>query len=110
MLGYLHPTDRLAQSDEVKMEKQEKTGKEGEPSAAGAKQLNKSTRLMKDGLLLVVTARINGHPVRALIDSGATRCFRYPLLRNCSGSEGTAPGHIPRIREWSEILVKRAGT
>ena len=30
---------------------------------------------MKDGLLLVVTARINGHPIRALINSGATRCF-----------------------------------
>ena len=30
---------------------------------------------MKDGLLLVVTARINGHPIQALIDSSATRCF-----------------------------------
>ena len=33
---------------------------------------------MKDGLLLVVTARINGHSVCALIDSGATRCFVTP--------------------------------
>ena len=31
MLGYLTPTDRLAQSDEIKMEKKEKTGKDGEP-------------------------------------------------------------------------------
>ena len=68
-------TNRLAQLNEEKMKKQEKPGKESEPSAAGDKQLNKSTRLVKDGLLLVVTARINGHPVCALINSNATRCF-----------------------------------
>ena len=32
-------------------------------------------RNIEDGILLVVTARIFGHKVRALIDSGATRCF-----------------------------------
>ena len=57
------------------MRKEEKAVTKGEPSATGTRQLNKILRLMKDGLLLVVTVRINGHPVRALIDSGATRCF-----------------------------------
>ena len=56
--------------------------------AAGAKQLNKSTRLMKDGLLLVVTARINGHLVRALINSGATRCFVTPSCVTAVGLKG----------------------
>ena len=32
-------------------------------------------RKLSDGVLMVVTARIYGHPVRALIDSDATRCF-----------------------------------
>ena len=31
-------------------------------------------RSVEDGLLLVVSARIYGKPLRALIDSGATRC------------------------------------
>ena len=36
-VGISHPTNRLAQPDDVKMEKKEKSVKEGEPSAAGAK-------------------------------------------------------------------------
>ena len=39
---------------------------------------NKAPRGIEDGLLLVVTARINGHFVRALIDSGATRVVLLP--------------------------------
>ena len=78
-VGISTPTDRLAIENAVKRKIEEKTRRKGEPSAAGAKQLNKSTWLMRDGLLLVVTARINGHRVRALIDSGATRCFVTPL-------------------------------
>ena len=58
--------------------KEEKENKKGESSAAGTEQLNKFPRSVKDGLLLVVTARINGHSFRALIDSGATRCFVTP--------------------------------
>ena len=59
----------------VGIKHQEKTTKRGFVSVAGDEQLNKSSRSMSDGLLLVVTARINGHPVRALINSAATRCF-----------------------------------
>ena len=57
--------------------KTEENQKKGEPSAAGHTQLNKS-RTMDDGLLLVVLARVNGHLVRTLIDSGAARCFVTP--------------------------------
>ena len=57
-VGIYHPTDRLAKSDE---EKSVKT--------------HKKDRSIEDGLLMVVATRIYGKPVRALIDSGATRCF-----------------------------------
>ena len=70
------------------MEKTEKTGEKGEPSAAGIKQLNKIPRVLKDGLLLVVTARINGHLVRALIDSSATICFVTPSCVTAVGLKG----------------------
>ena len=70
------------------MEKTEKTGEKGEPSAAGAKQLNKFPRSVKDGLLLVVTTRINGHPVRALVDSGANRCSVTPACITAIGVKG----------------------
>ena len=66
----------------------EKENKKGEPSAAGNTQLNKLSRTVKDGLLLVVTARINGHAVRALIDSGATRCFVTPACVTAVGLKG----------------------
>ena len=36
---------------------------------------SENPRKIEDGILLVVSARIFGHKVRALIDSGATRCF-----------------------------------
>ena len=78
-VGISHPTYRVVACNEEFESK--KVGKEkikGEPFAAGKTQLNKFSRMVKDGLLLIVTARINGHAVRALIDSGATRCFVTP--------------------------------
>ena len=36
---------------------------------------NTNSRKIEDGVLLVVPARIFGHPIRALIDSGAIRGF-----------------------------------
>ena len=64
--------------DEKFGEKTEEKDKKGQKTAEGAKQQNKAPRGIDDGLLLVVAARINGHPVRALISSGATRCFVTP--------------------------------
>ena len=40
--------------------------------------VNKSQRKIADGLLLVVPTQIYGKTVKALIDSGATRCFVTP--------------------------------
>ena len=88
-VGISNPTSRLAEDGEKDgVKKEEKENKKGEPSAAGTEQLNKFPRSVKDGLLLVVTARINGHSVRALIDSGATRCFVTPAYVTAVGLKG----------------------
>ena len=63
-VGISSPTDRLATMDEKNREKTAgKDDKKGDITVAGNKQLNKSSRSVSDGLLLVVTARINGHSV-----------------------------------------------
>ena len=88
-VGISHPTSRIDANDgKDENQKVEKENKKGEPSAAGNMQLNKISRSVKDGLLLVVTARINGHAVRALIDSGATRCFVTPACVTAVGLKG----------------------
>ena len=47
-------------------------------SAVTFKDQPKNPRQQEDGVLMVVPARIFGQEVRALIDSGATRCFISP--------------------------------
>ena len=47
-------------------------------SAVSFKDQPKNPRDQEDGILIVVPARIFGQEVRALIDSGATRCFISP--------------------------------
>ena len=95
-VGISTPTSRSepmnAESDGIKAAGDEaaKNEKKGQTTAEG-KQQNKAPRGISDGLLLVVTARINGHPVRALIDSGATRCFITPACITTVGLKG-----IPR--------------
>ena len=53
---------------------------------------NGKVRKIEDGILLVVSACIYGHKVRALIDSGATRSFVasgavLPLGLKCTSEE-----------------------
>ena len=68
----------------------DKYGKENKKGSttAGVNQQNKFQRNVDDGLLLVVTARINGHSVPASIDSGATRCFVTPTCVTAIGLKG----------------------
>ena len=88
-IGISNPTNRIDGSgDKLGVKKEEKENKENEPSAVGTTQLNKYPRFVKDGLLLVVTARINTHPIQALIDSGATRCFVTPTCVTTVGLKG----------------------
>ena len=79
---------------------------------------------MKDGLLLVVTTSINGHPVRTLIDSGATRCFgtlsyvitvglkgqpQDTLLELENGQKLLSRGLVPDILVVTARLIVRVG-
>ena len=76
----LNPTNRV---DDDKNEEKDKKGQ----LTAGLKQ-NKFSRIVEDGLLLVVPARINGHCVLTLINSGATRCFVAPACIAAVGLKG----------------------
>ena len=90
-VGLDNPTHRLAVNNggDGNEEEKVKEDKKGQSTAAGPMQQNKAPRGIDDGLLLVVAARINGHPVRALIDSGATRCFVTPACVTAVGLKGT---------------------
>ena len=88
-VGISTPTSRSAKMDENSGEKtEEKENKKGSTTVIGTASQNKFPRSVDDGLLLVVTARINGHSVRAMIDSGATRCFITPACVTAVGLKG----------------------
>ena len=84
----------------------EKEKKKGEPSAAGMTQLNKFSSIVKDGLLLIVIARINGHAVRAMIDSGATRCFVTPACVTAVGLKTKPQDTFLELGNGQKVLVK----
>ena len=90
-VGMVNSTNKLAmqKTGDVVKEENGTKDKKGQPIAVGSKQQNKIHRTNDDGLLLVVPARINGHIVRALIDSGATRCFVTPSCITAVGLKGT---------------------
>ena len=88
-VGISTPTNRVDVMDEKSGEKtKEKLDKKGSNTVVGITPQNKFPRSVDDGLLLVVTARINGHAVRAMIDSGATRCFITPACVTAVGLKG----------------------
>ena len=70
---------------------------------------SENQRTIEDGILLVVSARIFGHKVRALIDSGATRCFIssgavLPLgLKSTSEDTLLELGNRDRILSWGKV-------
>ena len=89
-VGMVNPTDRLAMQGNGDGKKVEMGGKaQKEDSTTEGSQQNKFPRTLSDGVLLVVTTRINGHSVHALIDSGATQCFVTPACMTAIGLKGT---------------------
>ena len=86
----VNPTNRLAKVGEGESSEEEtrNKNKQKEESIAEGSQQNKQIRVVDDELLLVVTTRINGHLVRALINSGATRCFVTPACIIAIGLKG----------------------
>ena len=63
-------------------------------------------RNLEDGLLLVVSARIHGKTVRALIDSGATRCFATPTCITTVGLKGVPRDIFLELGNGEKILSK----
>ena len=132
-VGITSPTNRLAITEKVQKKKEDDGQKDKEENGKTDKnecqsteetQLNKSVRTIDDGLLLVVPARVNGHVVRALIDSGATRCFVTPSCVTAVGLKGTprdiflelgngqkylSRGHVPDVPVVTAGLTVRVG-
>ena len=69
------------------LKEKEKNDKKGQFTAEGS-QLNKNMMKIEDGLLLVVPTRICGRSFKALINSGATRCFVTPSCVAKAGLKG----------------------
>ena len=70
-----------------------------------AKQ-NKNERKIEDGLLMVVAASIYGRKVRALIDSGTTRCFVTPVCETACGLKGTPRDILLELGNGKKYLSK----
>ena len=80
-----HPSSSLEASEEKSGKKEQKemlnndSGiSKGEKGSPEKEKIISLGRRIEDGLLLLVSTKIYGHTVKALIDSGATRCFVTP--------------------------------
>ena len=85
---YVGLRSHTSSAETKKLEKTENAGVE-EKSV----KIQKKERNVEDGLLLVISALIYGKPMRALIDSGATRCFVAPTCVAAVGLK-RPPRHI----------------
>ena len=63
-------------------------------------------RTIENGILLVVSARIYGHKVRALIDSGATRCFIWSGAVLPLGLKSTSENTLLELGNGDRILSR----
>ena len=77
-----HPSNRVEDSEEKSGKKEQKEVLKNDNGITKGEKENmekerkiSSGRQIEDGLLLVVSTKIYGHTIKALIDSGATRCF-----------------------------------
>ena len=98
-----------SQTPRVEDTKKKKTNKDAEDARVvnveKAKQ-NKNERKIEDGLLMVVATRIYGKKVRALIDSGATRCFVTPAYVTACGLKGTPRDIFLELGNGKKYLSK----
>ena len=61
-------------------------------------------RSQEDGILLIVPAQLYGHRVRALVDSGATRCYTSPDIQLAAGINCTASNTFLELADGTQIL------
>ena len=66
----------------------------------------KNPRQKEDGILLVVPARIFGQEIRALIDSGATRCFISPAGVTKCGLNVEAHNTFLELGDGKKVLSR----
>ena len=83
------------------------SGIEKVAKANGEKDRNLSLgHRIEDGLLLVVSANIYGHTVRALIDRGATRCFVTPTCVKSCGLKSKPRDVFLELRNGEKFLSR----
>ena len=63
-------------------------------------------RKIEDGLLLLVSAKIYSQNVKALIDSGATRCFVTPTCVNMCGLKAKPRGVFLELENVEKFLSR----
>ena len=102
-VGMENPTDRIDQKEKCEKKKE---GDGQDDKEENGKKENKNVRIEDDRLLLVVTARINGHSVCALIDSGATRCFVTPACVTAIGLKGTTKDILLELENGQKYLSR----
>ena len=80
-----HPSNRVEESEEKSGKKEQKevlkndSGiRKGENESLEKERKISLGQRIEDGLLIVVSTKTYGHTVKALIDSGANRCFVTP--------------------------------
>ena len=66
----------------------------------------KNPRSQEDGVLMVVPARIFGQEVRALIDSGATRCFISPAGVTKCGLNVESHNTFLELGDGKKVLLR----
>ena len=66
----------------------------------------KVTRMVEDGLLMVVSARIFGRKIQTLIDSGATICFVSPTCVTASRLKGVPHDILLELGNGEKIISK----
>ena len=66
---------------------------------------NPSTeRSQDDGILLIVPARLYGHKVQCLVDSGATRCYMSPDIQLAAGINCTASETFLELADGTRVI------
>ena len=66
---------------------------------------NPSTeRSQDDGILLIVPARLYGHKVQCLVDSGATRCYMSPDIQLAAGLNCTASETFLELADGTRVI------
>ena len=101
---YVGMESHLSRIEEEKTENQKKKGDVVE--GYKKEKQNKKMRTLEDGLLLVVSTRIHGKTIRALIYSGATRCFATLACITTVGLKGIPRDIFLELGNGEKILSR----